>query len=422
MKGSNFTVDVADGLKITAPLVALAVGVGIVVPTISKPSWSPFDTPWHTESSTRAANYVPSWAKWNFSGYDGKDSNGEYYKPAYPEFESVIEMLDNTGRTLGCGRVMWEYEKELDRFGTPMALMRAPSLTRGCMASMEGLYFESSATVPYHFLNQRELSLTGSAPMREMPYAAALDVPSGINKMQLMGVKYYLAVSPQAQQQASYDARLTLVASVPAAPDAAGASRTWNLYEIADTEIVTPLSYLPNVMTDEKSIQTWRDGKVGKKHSAREAWLENALAWYDDAGRYDVPLAASGPSGWPRVSTALDSTQRVPVEPARVTYIATGDDRITFKVDRVGVPVVVKASYFPNWKVSGASGPYRVTPNQMVVVPTSETVSLHYGYSLVDYLSGLGTLVGLGAVVWIWRRDRSAPEQVEQQPGVASGR
>ena len=44
-----------------------------------------------------------------------------------------------------------------------------------------------------------------------------------------------------------------------------------------------------------------------------------------------------------------------------------------------GVPVVVTISYFPNWQVSGAEGVYRVSPNLMVVVPTSHHVSLWYG-------------------------------------------
>ena len=52
---------------------------------------------------------------------------------------------------------------------------------------------------------------------------------------------------------------------------------------------------------------------------------------------------------------------------------------MSFHVDQVGVPVLVKVSYFPNWEVDGAEGPYRVAPNFMVVVPTQNDVRLHYG-------------------------------------------
>jgi hypothetical protein len=37
---------------------------------------------------------------------------------------------------------------------------------------------------------------------------------------------------------------------------------------------------------------------------------------------------------------------------------------------------VVKISYFPRWHAIGATGPYRVSPNLMAVVPTVKDVSL----------------------------------------------
>ena len=55
------------------------------------------------------------------------------------------------------------------------------------------------------------------------------------------------------------------------------------------------------------------------------------------------------------------------------------DSSISFHVSRVGTPVLVKVSYFPNWHANGADGPWRVTPNLMVVVPTSHDVTLTYG-------------------------------------------
>ena len=46
--------------------------------------------------------------------------------------------------------------------------------------------------------------------------------------------------------------------------------------------------------------------------------------------------------------------------------------------------MLVKVSYFPNWEVDGAEGPYRIAPNLMVVVPTEQEVRLHYGRSSSD--------------------------------------
>ena len=41
--------------------------------------------------------------------------------------------------------------------------------------------------------------------------------------------------------------------------------------------------------------------------------------------------------------------------------------------------MLVKISYYPRWHATGATGPYRVSPNLMVVVPTAKDVSLVYG-------------------------------------------
>ncbi|MEJ7585890.1 MAG: hypothetical protein WKF43_17810, partial [Acidimicrobiales bacterium] len=50
-----------------------------------------------------------------------------------------------------------------------------------------------------------------------------------------------------------------------------------------------------------------------------------------------------------------------------------------------------------------ADGPYRVTPNLMVVVPTTEHVSLHYGRTPVDWLAIVLTLLGLAGLVLLSR-------------------
>jgi hypothetical protein len=161
-------------------------------------------------------------------------------------------------------------------------------------------------------------------------------------------------------------------------------------------------------------------------------WLKMAVDWYEDPARWDVPLAAGGPSQWPRVPLSqAASAPRVPTAPVTVTGIRTGDDRISFDVDRVGSPVLVKASYFPNWQASGARGPWRVSPNLMVVVPTSRHVSLHYGYTPVDALGWLLTLAGLVALVAMARRppvdygpeapDRRADDEDEAGPVRSEG-
>jgi hypothetical protein len=62
----------------------------------------------------------------------------------------------------------------------------------------------------------------------------------------------------------------------------------------------------------------------------------------------------------------------------------------------------LKESYFPNWRVDGADGPWRSTPNFMVVVPTSHHVTLHYATSKAEWLGRFLTLLGLAGLVLLF--------------------
>lgn len=370
----------------TLAVVVVLVGVPLGQLPFSEPiengyAWPRF-SPWQVQA--QPGSFVPSWARWNYSGYERKDSYREYYE--------VVSRMDELGEQRGCGRAFWEYEKELDRYGTPMALMLLPHWTDGCIGSMEGLYFEASATTPFHFLTQVELSTAPSAAQRDLPYGV-FDISKGVDHLQMMGVRYYMATSDNAIAQARTESDLAEVAT----------SGPWVIFEVADSEVVSPLDNQPAVVEGiDDSQRSWleepRDesGKFGGP----------ALRWFDDPERWDVPLAADGPDGWARVSVG-STPDAVPLEPVEVTDVEMDDERISFDVDQVGVPVLVKMSYFPNWRASGADGPYRVAPNFMVVVPTDTHVELTYGRTGVEWLSYALTALGVVGLVLLIRRPRA---------------
>ena len=387
--------------RITPIAAALAVWMFVGLPLGVLPSWLP-------KPATTDASYVDDWAKWNFSGYERKE--------AYPEYKRVVDMMASVGRTNGCGRTHWEYASTLDRFGTPMALMLLPYWTDGCIGSMEGLYFESSASVPYHFMTAAELSKAPSNPQRDLPYTS-IDIAKGVQHLQMIGARYYLAFSPEAVAQADANPDLTLVAQ----------TGEWRAYEVAGSELVSPLTNQPAVITG---------GGKGER-----GWMGVMSDWYQDFGAHDVFLAASGPKEWQRVKVnkvvtesktigsdvEVETAARRPLDPVVVSGITNSDNRISFDVDRVGVPVLVKASYFPSWKVKGGHGPYRVSPNLMVVIPTSQHVSVYYGWTPVDYTGWILTFIGIGlAVKWARRGpmvvdDPERPVPLLPSPADANG-
>jgi hypothetical protein len=288
--------------------------------------------------------------------------------------------------------------------------------TGGCIDSMEGLLFESSATTPYHFLNQAEVSPAPSEPMVGLDYGP-LDVPLGVRHMQMFGVRYFMADTTSVIDAAKADPSLRLVATTGPWKSLYGGeslSITWDVFEVSDSAPVVGLRDLPAVVTG-----------VGQ---AQSSWLPVAQSWYLHPARWDVELAGSGPAGWPRVSRG-ERPRKVPVVPAKVTDISEGSETISFTVDHTGSPVLVRTSYFPNWVASGAQGPWRVTPNLMVVVPTGHRVTLTYGEGRAGRLglavsaAGIVLLVAGGILAWRRRVDESHHQEdpprwyVHSEPG-----
>jgi len=366
--------------------------------------------------ATTASNPAAGWSNYNYQGLQKKpaqpvgcDAAGSTTKcttGGWPEYRNLVRTMAGLGTSKdhGCGRAFWEYDQDrLNGYGTPMALMMLPYWTDGCIGSQEGLYFESSTTVPYHFFMQAELSTAGSMPQRDLVYPA-FDINAGVRHLQLLGVRYYLADTPNAVAAAGGHRDLREVA----------VSGPWHVYEVADAATVTPLEHQPVV--------------VKGMGESQDDWLPTSGAWFLD-GDLDVPLTDGGPAAWQRVEAHPVPTKlrrltiwargllssggpidqvpilsRTKLASNRVSSVHMGRDTISFDVARTGLPVLVKASYFPNWEVSGADGPYRVSPNLMVVVPRSRHVALHYVRTPIDVL-GIGlSLLGLVGVVLLARR------------------
>jgi hypothetical protein len=351
-------------------------------------------------------SFIPDWVRWNYSGYEssGKSSRTTYF--------ALIAEMKKLGATPGdgCGRAMYEYEPALNDMGTPDALMLLPYWTKGCIASMEGLYYESSATTPYHFLNVSELSAQPSDPMTGLDYASAPDLTEGIAHLQMFGVKYFMAVSPTVEAQAGRDPSLQYLASVGPYPtdvtvknQTVVQNQTWKIYRVLDSALVQPLANQPVVMNGVKAGAT--------------TWLAASEAWYLDPTRWKVTETATGPASWARVSSTATTVPVRPEPATTVTAIRQSEESISFHVNRIGTPVLVKTSYFPNWHVSGAKGIYWATPNLMVVIPTSDHVSLTYGYTPVDWIGLALSGAGVGGVVLLWRRRRVSRARAEAEPG-----
>ena len=181
------------------------------------------------------------------------------------------------------------------------------------------------------------------------------DVDKGVQYMQTLGVRYYLAFSPAIVAKADANPNLTPIAQ----------SGPWQVYEVARTA------------TGEPAHDRSRSWSTGVDGNDRDPWLEvGHVAGSRTRTRGPAVPAADGPgglaadrgstrTGGARPTTAPGhgravgsrSSPRAAAGRSRSPTSRRATTRISFDVDKVGVPVLVKASYFPNWKVERGQGP-----------------------------------------------------------------
>ncbi|CAN5877699.1 hypothetical protein BH23ACT5_BH23ACT5_13960 [soil metagenome] len=401
-----------------------AVAVWVTANTVGAPGWAPFvaagvaltlvalSFTWRGPARARSVvvtvassllalgalagvTYLDGWARWNYEGYEAKGPWAEY------------EGLMATIATLPDGRVLWEPDSRpegLSRFGTPMSPMLIPYWTEWTHPSLEGLFFESSLTTPFHFIVAGEMAVNPSNPIPGLRYHN-FAMERGIRHMELFGVRYYVSYNEEAAEKADGFSELTLVAESP----------PFRIYELADVELVVPATKQPAVYAaSDGNLTTRLMGMVGAGGAGGPNFNDVALEWYDDLDLLDRWIVADGPASWPEVDdlSMVPDDPIVGVSPDAVSDVVIDDHSVSFRTTAIGVPHMVKVSYFPNWTAVGAEGPYHAAPSLMVVIPTQADVVLEFRNGWPEWLGIVLTVLGIAATVVILV-DRRRPRHSE---------
>jgi hypothetical protein len=312
-------------------------------------------------SAYRTRGDVPGWTEYNYSGFE--------VKPDWPQAVALFNALDR----LPHGRVMWEFNRDYERMGTTRTLENIPAFST--QDSMEGLLIESSLNAPFHFINQAETSQTATQAVPGVQYPS-FDFKTGLEHLRMFGVRWYVAYTDQTKEAAK-QAGLKVAAT----------SGHFTIYEVGDGHLVEVPPYRPVLFDDPN-------------------WRDNSLTWYRNTQWLDTPLAFASKSDSAARAAFADPgklpVKTLPRQPlARPGEVPSTmkDGTIDFTTDRIGEPHVIKVSYFPNWRVQGAKGPWQLSPGLMVVVPTQAHVRLTYGSTAVEAGGKALTAFGLAVLV-----------------------
>jgi hypothetical protein len=207
------------------------------------------------------------------------------------------------------------------------------------------------------------------------------DFDSGIEMMRQFGVRYYIVDHPEMSKLAREDKRLRLLDRIGSSTDTVG--EYFEVYEIDQHGIVEALTRDPGISA---SLPLW--GESTWEGKAVE-WVRHLTAIPNEASYLvdDAPLQ-------------YDWIGKQEYPPVKITNLVVTDEMISFDVDRIGVPTVIRNGYSPQWKASGADGPFLAAPNTMIVVPLENHVEVYFEHPKTERL-GLG--ISVLTVAWMIR-------------------
>jgi len=308
-----------------------------------------------------------SWAKWNYSGYESK--------PDWQQYRQILDFLDE----LPPGRVINEHDNErISKFGTPRAFELIPYWTN--KPTIVNTVPVASFTTVYAFINLAELSPKTYSGITWVDFPS-VNVAQGITHLQLMNIRYLIESTPEVVDQVAADSRASILTKIG----------DFSIFEISgNNRYVEVLKNRPvRIITDN--------------------WQESTVPWYLNEADLQVPII------WDRGEEVLKEFKIIdasdvtapPVDPANSTGDVISEkienEKITFETTAIGYPHIIKVSYFPNWRVQGADGPFVISPSFMMVIPRQQKVTLTYVPTVSniagDIITGIGWLVILALLI-----------------------
>ena len=284
--------------------------------------------------------FLPYWVSWNFNGYENKDQ------------WSDIENLYSNLNQLSPGRIMWEPNSDLNKYGTPMVLMTIPLYTDH--SSMEGLYFDSSITTPFHFIAVSGLAERPSNPVGGLRYINN-QFEKGEEYLLDLGVDYFISYTELITKKAHESSKLIhLFSSGPFTVFKIDSEKI----ELVNQEIIEfeKVPYLDRTLSS-----LFRDTTYSNFFTESYENFENLS--------FERIIETSSIS--PQLKKSIS-------DEVSITGLTVTSDKIKFSTDKPNELHLIKISYFPNWEIVNGEGPYRISPSFMAVVPYSENVEINF--------------------------------------------
>ncbi len=313
-------------------------------------------------------SFTQAWIKGNLEGYENK-----------PGWTAYMQAMDTLSAQPGNARVMYEHSpRHATIAGSSRAFESVPYFSS--KPGLEGTVFESSVSSVFVVtVLQAEISLQPSCPLRGYR-CPPMNFTNAAFHSKAFNVKHLILTSDKAKKMAEDSGMYRLVRSVP----------IFGLGSIGIYEVLSHGGNYVEVPENEPVIVVTDD------------WHSVSLKWFKNTSLLNTPLiltkdeSLAAELNLEQVPQSLENLPHKPLPTNCIIDETVEDERIKFTTNCIGVPHIIKNSYFPNWEAYGAKGPYLVSPAMMMVIPTGQEVTLEYRMDALDYSGLFLTVLGLG--------------------------
>ncbi|MEW6264124.1 MAG: 6-pyruvoyl-tetrahydropterin synthase-related protein [Thermodesulfobacteriota bacterium] len=312
-------------------------------------------------------SYISRWAAWNFSGWPDK--------PLWPAYEKVVGHLKGDWSS---PRVACEHAALTAGTGTVRAFESLPFFAR--RATLEGAYIQASPSSPAVFYLQSEISAETSAPLSQYNYSR-LDLDRARRHFRLFNVGHYVSASQETMRAALNTPGYVLEKRYP--PYA-----IFRLEDGGGGYAVQP-AFRPVLAL---TIDPRRDGFTWLRQTDAEVPLVLASQVNPEEEQLFAGIIRSG-----ELPGQIRNLPRQPLPAQGRFEVLMREEEIIIDGARPGVPLWIKVSSHPNWKVEGAPKVWRTAPSFLLVFPTERRVRLYYERGWPDLL---GLALTWGGILW----------------------
>jgi hypothetical protein len=303
-------------------------------------------------------SYIPTWIEWNYSGFEQK-------KP-WPVFHSINEYL----KANDLGRVVWERTTNDEAFGTVRAYECLPYFAK--RNTLEGIHMLGGITTPFIYYNESEISDQACRPLPAY-FNSTLDLRAGINHFNLLNISHFVVRSDIVKKLIKKYPEMRL-------------EKTFGDYQVYrfmgnHNSYVEPLKNEP-VLFPSKD------------------WRDVSYQWFANPKAKDIILVfdQATPANKKLISQTafnLAEVKAISLASPPVVTSTISNESVDITTSKVGWPLLVKISYHPNWKVTGADKIYFCSPSFMLIFPTQNKVHLQFEPGTANVVGNWLSIIGL---------------------------